>query len=240
MKTLVPLSLATIDNWTAAVFNIELSANFYTRLIFRSASRWTAMIKFSVLERRPNNCCRLSAFDPDLCEPNFVYGFHKTCLSQIVMAFCVPRLSIFRYTFVCFSFVSMVFWRFDVLFQRCLRHVGRNGVQHYQAVCRAWATEALELTQFLAKVRDGGAKDLCRRADAVPCRELDNLRFTDWVIKRVFLIRINCLRYHIRVHSVKCVFMAEKFVYMLCLYPERFSWFLSRGVIFEPWSNYYR
>lgn len=145
-----------------------------------------------------------------LCSSPFHFSIH-IC----VFFLCSPR------------FVLTVFWRF--IFQRCLRHAGRNGIQHYQAVCRALATEALELTQFLAKVKNGGAKELYRKADAVPCQELDNLRFADWVI---ILFLIVCVWL--------CPRVSKNIIHVLRLYTERFSWSLSRRVIFEPRSNYYR
>ncbi|XP_077295425.1 spire type actin nucleation factor [Arctopsyche grandis] len=87
----------------------------------------------------------------------------------------------------------------DVL-ERCAWHGGRGAAAHYQAVCRALVAEAMELTQFLARVRDGGAKDLYRRADAAACRELDSLRFSDWA--RFWMQVIGELRMGVKLKKV--------------------------------------
>lgn len=53
---------------------------------------------------------------------------------------------------------------------------------HYKAVCRALATESLELSVFLQKVLHGDSKTLHIKAEVqASSKELEKLSFSEWV-----------------------------------------------------------
>lgn len=58
---------------------------------------------------------------------------------------------------------------------------------HYKAVCRALATESLELKVFLEKVLHGDAQSLQIKAQVQESsKELGKLSFSEWVSKNYF------------------------------------------------------
>ena len=72
---------------------------------------------------------------------------------------------------------------FFISFQLCTpRVLPSSPEEHYRAVCRALATESIELRVFLSKVFTNDTEALRIKADAESSKqELAKLKFSDWV-----------------------------------------------------------
>lgn len=79
------------------------------------------------------------------------------------------------------------------IFQLCTPRVSPSSPEeHYRAVCRALATESIELRVFLSKVFTNDTEALRLKADAESSRqELAKLDFRDWVSVTWYFIDIS-------------------------------------------------
>lgn len=119
-----------------------------------------------------------------LCTCSVYTTFHSNwCFS------CRPFFTVLR----CLSFpqikmifaiqFSNIYFVIELCFQMCAPRVSPSTPDdHYRAVCRALATETLELRVFLEKIYQGETENLRVKADIETTKhELQTLAFSDWV-----------------------------------------------------------